>query len=197
MSNPTVTASNLAAALDACQSHEPGALDRLVSLLYPELRKIARSQLRRLRPGQTIDTTGLVHETYLKMVGLDQYENRRHFLAASARAMRFILVDAARRRVTKKRGGGAFVESLDEELVGAEQAQLTEWIEVSNALAALSAIDERLSTIVDCRFFAGMTEEETGEALGVSGRTVRRDWKRARAWLKHELTASVFPGPST
>jgi RNA polymerase sigma factor (TIGR02999 family) len=160
----------------------------LATLLYPDLRRLARSQLRRLRRGQTLDTTGLVHETYLKMVGLDRFEDRRHFLAASARAMRFVLVDATRRRLADKRGGGRAVETLDEETSRIEDARLTALVSVADTWTSLRSLDERLGDVVDCLFYAGYTEDETSDALGISPRTVRRDWQRAKAWLKRELS---------
>jgi RNA polymerase sigma factor (TIGR02999 family) len=196
MTTSETTSPEFSAALAACRNQESGALDRLATLLYPDLRRLARSQLRRLRRGQTLDTTGLVHETYLKLVGFDQFEDRRHFLAASARAMRFVLVDATRRRLADKRGGGRAVETLDEETSRIEDARLTELVTVADTLISLRSLDERLGDVVDCLFYAGYTEDETSDALGISPRTVRRDWQRARAWLKRELghTESVGGG---
>ena len=174
-------------ALTACRQGGASSLDHLSEMLYPELRRVARSQLRRLSPGQTLDTTSLVHESYVKMVGSSDFVDRSHFLAASARAMRHILVNAARRKMTHKRGGGQNAESLDEGVVATDSAQLAEIVSVAKALTSLRELDERLCHVVECRFYAGMTEEETAAALGVSSRTVRRDWLRARAWLKREL----------
>lgn len=195
--NRTDPSQALVTALTACRESDPEALDRLATLLYPELRRIARAQLRRLRPGQTLSTTGLVHETYLKLAGGSDFVDRSHFLAASARAMRHILVNAARRKHAGKRGGGRPDEMFDDELVAAERQHLEEVIGVAEALDGLRDIDERLCSVVECRFYAGMTEEETGTALGVSSRTVRRDWLRARAWLKSRLATPPRLSPSS
>lgn len=165
----------------------PGAFDRLVALVYDDLRRIARRQLGRLRPGQTINSTGLVHEAYLKMVDHSRMslQDRSHFFAVSARAMRQILVDHARHRGRQKRGGNRKATELDEAMtpVAADAERI---LLMHDALERLTAMDARLTQVVECRFFAGYSEEETAEILGVSPRTVRRDWTRARAWL-HEL----------
>jgi RNA polymerase sigma factor (TIGR02999 family) len=181
-------------ALTASRAGESNAIDRLVDALYPDLRRIARAQLRRLRPGRTLDTTSLVHEAYVKMVGADDFVDRAHFLAASARAMRHILVNAARRKLTEKHGGGHPPDSLEGRELGGARAQYEEILDVGEALEQLRKIDERLCRVVECRFYAGMTEEETAVALAVSDRTVRRDWLRARAWLKQEL--GRIPAPA-
>lgn len=192
---PDSVPSRLRSALSAARSGEPNAVDRLAEALYPELRRIAHAQLRRLRPGRTLDTTSLVHEAYVKMIGADDFADRSHFLAASARAMRHILVNAARRRLAEKHGAGLDPVSLDGREVAAERAPYEEILDVGEALERLRALDERLCGVVECRFYAGMTEEETAIALTVSDRTVRRDWLRARAWLQRELGRS--PEPST
>lgn len=181
------------AALTAARTEGPGGLDRLVEVLYPELRRIARAQLRRLRPGQTIDTTSLVHEAYVKMLGSDEFADRNHFLAASARAMRHILVNVARRKLAAKHGGGRDPETLDGDEVSEARAQFLEILVVGQAIERLRELDERLCRVVECRFYAGMTEEETADALEVSDRTVRRDWLRARAWLRCELGQVAAP----
>lgn len=183
----TLDSSTVRAALKAARDGGEGALDALVEALYAGLRVVAKGQLRRLRPGQTLDTTALVHEAYVKLVGASDFVDRSHFLAASARAMRHILVNAARSKLADKRGGGKRAVTLDGCDVADEQAHYTEVVTVGQALERLRDIDERLCRLVECRFYAGMTEEETAAALEVSDRTVRRDWLRARAWLKHEL----------
>lgn len=165
----------------------PVSLDDLAERLYPELHRLARMQLRRLRPGQTLNTTALVHEAYVKLMGSAGFADRGHFLAASARAMRHILVNAARDRLADKRGGGAALIPLDEVQVADERAHCNEVLAVGQALERLRELDERLCRVVECRFYAGMTEEETAVALNVSDRTVRRDWLRARAWLKSDM----------
>jgi RNA polymerase sigma factor (TIGR02999 family) len=167
----------------------PDAFDRLVPLVYAELRRIARGQLRRVaRPG-TLDTTGLVHEAYLKMAGRElDLQDRQHFLAVSARAMRQILVDFARARLAAKRGGGGERVTL-EEGVARRESEAERVCEVDRALEKLRARSERLAHVVECRYFAGMSEEETAEALGLSLRTAQREWMRARAWLRESLDA--------
>ena len=162
------------------------AFDRLVPMVYNDLRRIARQQLNRLRPGQTLDTTSLVNEVYLKLVDQTRvsWQDRSHFFAIVARAMRQIIIDYARQRGSKKRGSGRPAISLKEAQIVVEQ-QAEQLVALDEALTELGAIDERLARLVECRFFTGLTEEETAEALGISTRTVQRDWKRARGWL-HE-----------
>lgn len=164
------------------------AFDQVIDLVYEDLRRIAGHQLKRAYHGETLATTGLVHEAYLKMV--DQagarYEDRNHFFAITAHAMRQIIVDYARKRSAKKRGGGIVPESLDEEQVAAER-EAEKILAVDQALESLKSLDERMLRVVECRFFSGLTEQETAEALGMSLRTVQRTWKRARAWLRETL----------
>jgi RNA polymerase sigma factor (TIGR02999 family) len=168
-------------------------MDRLMALVYDELRAVARRQLRRWRPGQTLDTTALVHEAYLRLV--DQagasWRDRAHFLSVAGVAMRHILVDAARRRTAKKRGGEGLRVPLDElrpgRLGAAADAHAIEILALDEALTSLAARNERLSRLVELRFFAGLTEEETAQALGMSERTVRREWRKARAFLFDSL----------
>lgn len=172
------------------------AFDRLMPLVYGELHDIARRQLRRLRPGDTLATTGLVHEAYLKLVDHERagWKDRQHFLAIAARAMRQILVDWARRKQSQKRGGGAGAVTLSEARDVATPPDEAWVLDVNAALERLAEIDPRLLRVVECRFFAGYTQEETAEALGVSTFTVWRDWKLARAWLQVELEgAPVAP----
>jgi RNA polymerase sigma factor (TIGR02999 family) len=175
--------------LRAHSAGDPLAFDRLVPLVYDRLRALARGQLARQRPGQTLSPTGLVHEAYLQLArdtGID-WRDRSHFFAISSRAMRRILVDYARRRTAQKRGGGARpLVALDPDSVAVEQ-QADVVLAVDGALDRLAAFNERLARLVECRYFAGMTEAETADALGISLRTVERDWPRARAWLRKEL----------
>lgn len=172
------------------QAHHDGdraAFDQLVPLVYDRLRRIARGQLSGRR-GQTLDTTSLVHEAYMELVeetGV-AWQDRSHFFAICARAMRRILVDYARERGAQKRGGGKPDLTLEPERLGVEQ-QAEQVLAVDRALESLAGFNERLARLVECRYFAGMTEEETAETLGVSLRTVQRDWTRARAWLLKEL----------
>jgi RNA polymerase sigma factor (TIGR02999 family) len=168
------------------------AFDRLVPMVYDDLRRIARRQLRRGRPGHTLDTTGLVHEAYLKLVDPAQvdWQDRGHFLAVSARAMRQVIIGYARKRSAEKRGGGERPVTLDE-AQSAIDDQADKLLALDRALERLGERDERLARVVECRFFAGLSEEETAQAVGVSLRTAQRDWMRARAWLKEELRGGV------
>ncbi|MEM7050172.1 MAG: ECF-type sigma factor [Acidobacteriota bacterium] len=167
------------------------AFDRLMPLVYQDLRRIAHGHLRRGPLGQTLQTTGLVHEAYLKLIdpsGLE-VKDRGHFLALAARAMRQVVIQIARRKGAAKRGGGERPLPLDEERLGAlaldgGSARL---LTLDAALERLAERDQRLARVVECRFFAGLSEQETAEALGVSLRTAQRIWMRARAWLKEEL----------
>ncbi len=175
--------------LQAMRDGEAGAFDRLVPLVYDELRRIAHGHLRRHRPGQTLDTTGLVHEAYLKLAeqgGLD-VRDRGHFLAVSARAMRQVLVDFARARTAAKRGGPDVQRVPLEEEAAAVASQAELLLDIDRALESLRGHSERLAQVVECRYFAGYSEEETAEALGTSLRTAQRDWLRARAWLRRAL----------
>lgn len=175
-----------------CQG-DGSAMDRLMTLVYDELRAVARRQLRRWHPGQTLDSKALVHEAYLRLV--DQagasWQDRAHFLSVAGVAMRHILVDAARRRAAKKRGGEGLRITLDDlqpDQRGTDASRRAiEILDLDEALTSLAARNERLSRLVELRFFAGLTEEETARTLGTSERTVRRDWLKARAFLFHAL----------
>jgi len=154
------------------------------------LRRVAHHALLRERPGHTLGTTGLVHETYFKLVDQSRVEwhDRAHFFGVAARAMRQILVDYARRRGALKRGGRVEVLALEEGLVAAEE-RAEAFLAVDDALTRLAAHDAGMAQVVECRFFAGLTEEETAEATGTSLRTVQRQWRRAKAWLYQELAS--------
>lgn len=164
-------------------------MHRLVSLVYDELHAMARRELRRRRPGQTLTTTALVHEAYVKLVDHAGagFQDRSHFLSVAALAMRHVLVDAARRHAAKKRGGDELRITFDELRPGRDEpeaeARAVEILAIDRALTALAALNDRLSKLVELRFFAGLTEEETAEVMGTSERTVRRDWRKARAFL--------------
>lgn len=164
------------------------AFDQVMDLVYEDLRRIAHRQLRRARFGETLATTGLVHEAYLKLVDQTraQFQDRNHFFAITAHAMRQIIVDYARKRFAKKRGGGQVPDTFDEERIAAER-EAERILAVDQALEQLKEIDERMLRVVECRFFSGLTEQETADALGMSLRTVQRTWMRARAWLKETL----------
>lgn len=170
-------------------NRDPAARDRLVAIVYEELRRLARHQLRRERPDHTLQTTALVNEVYLRLVGLErmQWRDRGHFFAMAATLMRRVLVDYARERGRDKRGGGVSVTSLD----GQDEAGPTASIDVvalDEALASLAEIDARQARIVELRFFGGLTVEETADALEISPATVKREWVSARAWLYHQIT---------
>ncbi len=164
------------------------AVDRLFPMVYDELRRIAHRQLRGERPDHTLGTTGLVHEAYLKLVDQTraQLVDRTHFFSVAARAMRRILVSYARQHRALKRGGAATQVGLsDASLVAAERGDTL--VALDEALSRLAEVDERLTQVIECRFFGGLTEEETAEALGVTARTVQRDWVKAKGWLSRAL----------
>lgn len=166
-----------------------GAFDEMAPLVYDELRRLARSYLRRERPGHTLQSTAIVHEAYLRLVDQQSvsWQNRSHFYGVAAQMIRRILVDHARARRTQKRGEGGPKISLDE-AIGAQQSRDLDLVALDDALEALGSIDPRQSRLVELRFFAGLSVEETAEVLGVSTATVKRDWTSARAWLKRELS---------
>lgn len=169
---------------------EEGALDRLVPRVYTELRKLAARSLRRERREHTFQATDLVNEAYLRLVRQDriQWKNRAQFLGIAAELMRRVLVDHARKRQAAKRDGGIRL-TLDERIAGSGSAtREVRLVALDEALSRLAVVDERQARIVELRYFAGLTVEETAEVVGVSGRTVKREWQVARAWLKRELS---------
>jgi RNA polymerase sigma factor (TIGR02999 family) len=184
-------------ALVALRQGTPGAMDRLMPLVYDQLRRMAHRQLGAEPTGHTLDTTALVHEAYLKLVDQTQaqWQDRAHFFAIAARAMRRILIDYARRYRATRRGGApdgrpATPVSLDNaELPVAERADTL--LALDEALDRLGEIDARLAQVVECRFFAGLTEAETAAALAVSQRTVAREWALAKGWLYQELRSEA------
>lgn len=163
-------------------------VDHLLPLVYEQLRGIAHRRLQSEPADQTLGTTELVHEAYLKLVGQDRvdWQNRAHFFAIAARAMRRILIDTAVARKAQKRGGGRRRIPLEEVEVMTEQRS-DEVLALDQALRRLETIDERHGRVVECRFFGGMSIEETASALGISPATVKRDWTLARAWLHREM----------
>jgi RNA polymerase sigma factor (TIGR02999 family) len=176
------------AILREARGGDRSVLDRLFPLVYDELRRMAHHQLIAQPPGRTLATTVLIHEAYLRLVNQKEvgFDDRARFLAYASRVMRTVLVDYARARGAKKRGGGMRPVPIDvANLQVDEQADLV--LGVDDALDRLAALDERQARIVECRFFGGMSEAETAEALGISDRTVRRDWTKSRAWLQVEL----------
>jgi RNA polymerase sigma factor (TIGR02999 family) len=170
---------------------DAAALDRLVPLVYDELRRVARGHLRREAPGHTLQATALVHEVFLRLVDTDRLTpmSRTHFFAISARLMRQILVDHARRKRADKRGGGATVISLEEVAPAAAQTSGVDVLALDEALDALSSFDARQCRVVELRFFAGLNIPETADALGISTATVEREWAMAKAWLHQRLSA--------
>ncbi|MGH7539746.1 MAG: sigma-70 family RNA polymerase sigma factor [Gemmatimonadota bacterium] len=176
--------------LDAWTKGDADAKERVFPILYEELKRLARAQLWGERADHTLDTTAVVHEAYLRLARLEEIEwrDRSHFFAAAAGAMRRVLIDYATMRNAAKRGGGRQPIPLDHAPpIGVEQAR--ELLALDEALERLERLDARKARVVECRFFAGLTVEETAEALDVSPVTVRRDWTTARAWLNRELSA--------
>jgi RNA polymerase sigma factor (TIGR02999 family) len=174
--------------LAAVRAGDPGSLDELFTLVYDELRAQARRHLHRAGRARTLNTTALVHEAWLKLAASDapDWEHRRHFFCVAARAMRQIVIDRARRRRATKREGRLDRVDLEERDLAVE-AQAEQLFALDAALQRLEAEDTRLGQIVELRFFAGLSVEDTAEALGVSERTVKRDWRLARAFLYREL----------
>ena len=164
------------------------ALNKLIPLVYDELHKLASRYLRRERSDHTLQTTAVVHEAYLKLVNQRDanFENRLHFFAVAAQIMRRILVDYARRHHASKRGGDLYKLSLDEALVTSEEKG-ADLLALDEALERLAAIDPRQSRVVELRIFAGLTLEETAQALNISPSTVRREWSMAKAWLHRQI----------
>jgi RNA polymerase sigma factor (TIGR02999 family) len=174
--------------LIAWSNGEEEALEKLVPLVYDELRRIARRYMKREPAGHTLQTTALVNEAYLRLIeqkGM-KWQNRAHFFAISAQLMRRILVSMARARYANKRGGEARQVSLDEALVISEE-RAAELVALDEAMNELAALDPRRSRVVELRYFGGLSVEETAEVLKISPETVMRDWKRAKAWLYTEL----------
>jgi len=167
---------------------DKAALDRVIPLVYEELRRLAHRQMRRERAGDTFQTTALVHEAYMRLVDYERMQprDRAHFLAIAAQAMRRILIERARSRASAKRGSGGQKISLDEaqDLSGERAADL---IALDEALTNLASIDPRKAQIVELKYFGGLTIEETAEVLEISTPTVERDWQTARIWLHREI----------
>lgn len=175
--------------LSRLRDGDEAALDELLPLVYRELSRIAHHQRRRIG-GFGVNTTALVHEAYLKLSSSknQRFEDRGHFFAVAATAMRQLLIDEAKKHAAQKRGGGIKPLSLDDVDVGIE-TQAEGLLALDRALRALHRVDPRLLRVVECRFFGGLTEKETADVLGVTDRTVRRDWVKARAWLAVHMDA--------
>lgn len=164
------------------------ALDRLIPLVYEELRRLARQRLRQERPDHTLVTTALVHEAYLRLVDIERvgFQSRAHFLAMASQAMRRVLVDHARRRDAAKRGGGVRPLPLEDALQLADE-DAARFLELDDALSRLESVDERQARILEQHYFGGLSIEEIGEAMNLSRSTVKRDLRFGRAWLATEL----------
>jgi RNA polymerase sigma-70 factor (ECF subfamily) len=174
------------------QDGRPDAAPQLMPLVYDELRRLARGQMRRERPDHTLQATALVHEAYFRLVNQPErsWQNRTHFIRIAAQVMRRMLIDYARARLTEKREGRLQRVPLEEPLLVAEE-QADELLALDEALERLAQFDARQSRVVELRFFGGLTVEETAEALGMSPKTVKRDWSVARAWLHREVKKSA------
>lgn len=177
--------------LDAYADGNAEAFDRLLPLVYESLKQLAHARLRQERPGHTLNTTGLVHEAYLKLIDINrvQYQSRGHFFAMASKVMRRILINYAKMRKAQKRGGGALKEELDEaRLITDDHAETL--LELDDVLTRLEKLHPRPAEVVQHRYFGGLTNEEVAEALGVSLRTVERDLRFARAWLSKVWSGS-------
>lgn len=173
--------------LEAVQLGDQAAGEKLLSLVYQELRQLARAKMARELPGHTLQPTALVHEAWLRL-GEARFQNRAHFFGAAAEAMRRILIERARRKLTAKRGAGVeHVDSDEIDIAAPGDAKEDELIAVDEALRALSAQDERKAELVKLRHFVGLTSEQAAEVLGISKATADREWAFARAWLFREI----------
>lgn len=189
---PTLTAHEITLLLQAWNHGDEAALEQLIPLVYDELHRLARHYMHNERAGHVLQTTVLVNEAYLRLLGARQIEwhDRTHFFAIAARLMRRILVDFARKRNYQKRGGGEIQIPLDEAPAVAYSLN-EDVIAVDEALEKLARFDERKSRVVELRFFGGLTEEEIATTLQVSLETVKRDWRLAKSWLLRQLSAEV------
>ena len=174
--------------LIAWRNGEAKALDDLMPLVHRELKRIARNFMRRQNAGHTLQTTALVNEAFVRLVDSDKvnWQDRSHFFAISAQLMRRVLVDAARRKNSEKRGGARVRVTLADELSSTDEDQV-DVVAIDDALKRLAQLNQRQCQIVELRYFGGLTEDEIAETLNISPRTVRRDWNLARAWLYREL----------
>jgi RNA polymerase sigma factor (TIGR02999 family) len=185
-----VPAGEITVILERIQRGEEQAADRLLPLVYDELRRLAAARMAHEAPGVTLQPTALVHEAYLRLASepATRWENRSHFMAVAARAMRRILVDHARKHRAAKRGSGAArltIDHLDRPAVGPDD--VVDLVTLDDALSRLASIDPRQARIVELRFFGGLSVDDTAAILSASTRTVKRDWQLARAWLKREM----------
>jgi RNA polymerase sigma-70 factor (ECF subfamily) len=188
---PEATPENVTQLLVRSRQGDQEAMGALMPLVYEELRRLARSHMRRERPDHTLQTTGLVHEAYLRLVGQNaNWNNRAHFMGIAAKMMRRVLVDHAKSHYRAKRGGGAIKVTLDSPALVTKEAH-KELIALEDALRRLEEMDQQRAQIVELRFFGGLSNEEASKVLGISTATVQRQWAGARAWLYHELKAEA------
>jgi len=174
--------------LESCRSGDQAASARLISMVYADLQRLARAQRGQSGPNHTLNTTSLVHECYLRIAGpaVGKVESRNHFLNLASRVMRQVLCDYARQRLAEKRGGGA--QQVTESAIDLERdTEAHELIELDDLLRHLEQEHERAARVFECRYFAGLSEQETADALGTSLRTVQREWNQARSWLAEQV----------
>jgi RNA polymerase sigma factor (TIGR02999 family) len=183
------SSSQITLLLQGWRAGDRQATDQLLAVVYDELRRMAHFHLKNERSGHTLQSTALVHEAYFRLVGQDfpEWEGRSHFFAIAAQLMRQILVDYARRRRATKRGSGACMLALDE-AIALPQRKDVDVVALDDALNTLAEVDPRQSRVVELRFFAGLSLEETAEVMGIATATVQRDWNAARAWLHREIS---------
>ncbi len=174
--------------IQAAQAGDRNAADNLLPLVYDELRKLAAARMMAEAPGHSLDATALVHEAYLRLVGDQHFDGRGHFFGAAAEAMRRILIESARRQASLKRGGGTVRQDLAEsELIAPESSE--EVLAIDEALEQLAVVDAQAAELVKLRYFAGLTSQQTADAMGLSLRSVERTWAYARAWLFKKLNS--------
>jgi len=186
---PTASPNEVTRLLLAWNQGDQAALDQLLPLVNAELRRLAAHYMRRERPGHTLQTSALVNEAYLRLIDQQQvhWQNRTHFFGIAAQLMRRILLDHARRHHRARRGGGLRLVPLDESVVAVGD-RAAELIALDDALNALAALDPRKSRLVELRFFGGLSNEEVAEFMGLSLRTVEREWRKAKVWLHHAIS---------
>jgi RNA polymerase sigma factor (TIGR02999 family) len=179
----------ITALLKEVRAGDRGAFEEVMPHVYDELRRIAHQRLRKHRPSQTLNTTALVHEAYLRLVNQAEadWQDRAHFFAVASRSMRFIIIDYVRARTAEKRGGAQDDLPLDDVQLAVADERAADLLTLNDALEQLAAVNERLSQLVEYRFFGGLTYKEIAEVTGRSVPTVKRDWARARTWLYHAL----------
>ena len=183
--------SNISVLLAAVDRGEPGALDDLVAAVYPELKRLAHFQLAGERPGHTLNTTAIVHEAFVRLAcGDGKWNDRGHFLRAASTVMRHLLVDHARKKRAEKRGAGQMPLTLEDDRYATDDDSLAV-LALDNALREIAEIDPRLEQIIECRYFAGLSVNDTADALGMAVRTVEREWQRAKAYLLKAMDANA------